>query len=490
MPTPLKGNARLRRGKWSARVTLRGRDKRLTLALPTCREEDAEKAAQRAELLASTALRLVAADVSNEKTEEWLEKVAGRDGTSLEHVLTAIERVCAGDAAPPMSAATTFREFGEQWTGGTLHTRWPDHVKRKSTSATDAVRLAKHVYPYVGEVPLPEFRLAHAELVMSSLPRDLTSASRRHVAQCMARILKLAVYPAGLLRATPIPAGFLPSVGQRKALTFLYPDEDRALLACAKVPLAHRMLYGFLCREGMRKSEAASLTWADVDLERGAVKLDENKTDDPRAWALDPGVVRALVAWRELRRPKKPSAPVFVDDEGVSVAAPPDGREVARLRAHLKLAEVARGELFERSEVRQPLRMHDLRATFVTISLANGKSETWVADRTGHASSAMINRYRRAARTVAELGLGELLALDQAVPELRSGPSKGPDQDRDPGPDQALSGPPEGANSAVQVSSTSDFAIRDDGLQRIFGRVGHGGLEPPANGLRVHCSTT
>jgi hypothetical protein len=30
----------------------------------------------------------------------------------------------------------------------------------------------------------------------------------------------------------------------------------------------------------------------------------------------------------------------------------------------------------------------------------------------------MINRYRRPARTWAELGLGELLALDQALPEL------------------------------------------------------------------------
>ena len=61
--------------------------------------------------------------------------------------------------------------------------------------------------------------------------------------------------------------------------------------------------------------------------------------------------------------------------------------------------------------------MHDLRATFVTVSLANGKTETWVADRTGHRSGAMINRYRRAARTWAELGLGSLAPLDEAIPE-------------------------------------------------------------------------
>ena len=88
------------------------------------------------------------------------------------------------------------------------------------------------------------------------------------------------------------------------------------------------------------------------------------------------------------------------------------------LRADLKAAGVTRPALFERSDTRRPLRVHDLRATFVTVSLANGKTETWVADRTGHRSSAMINRYRRAARTWAELALGPLTALDEAIPEL------------------------------------------------------------------------
>jgi hypothetical protein len=88
------------------------------------------------------------------------------------------------------------------------------------------------------------------------------------------------------------------------------------------------------------------------------------------------------------------------------------------LRADLKAAGVTRSELFERSAVRRPVRVHDLRATFVTISLANGKSETWVADRTGHRSSEMINRYRRQARTWSELGLGELSPLNRALPDL------------------------------------------------------------------------
>jgi hypothetical protein len=41
--------------------------------------------------------------------------------------------------------------------------------------------------------------------------------------------------------------------------------------------------------------------------------------------------------------------------------------------------------------------------------------EAWVADRTGHRSSQMINRYRRPARQASELQLGELTPLDEAL---------------------------------------------------------------------------
>lgn len=89
------------------------------------------------------------------------------------------------------------------------------------------------------------------------------------------------------------------------------------------------------------------------------------------------------------------------------------------LRDDLHAAHIDRAELFESSKSRRQIRVHDLRATFVTLSLANGRTETWVADRTGHKSSVMINRYRRAARTVEELDLGWLAPLDEAVPEIR-----------------------------------------------------------------------
>ena len=71
------------------------------------------------------------------------------------------------------------------------------------------------------------------------------------------------------------------------------------------------------------------------------------------------------------------------------------------------------------------IRVHDLRGTFVTLSLANGRTEAWVADRTGHRSSVMINRYRRAARTATEPGLGLLAPLNEAMTPPARGQARG-----------------------------------------------------------------
>jgi integrase len=54
-----------------------------------------------------------------------------------------------------------------------------------------------------------------------------------------------------------------------------------------------RVFFGFLAREGLRAGEAVALRIRDVDWKRGAITPDENKTDDPRVWALNPAVRRA-----------------------------------------------------------------------------------------------------------------------------------------------------------------------------------------------------
>ena len=60
-------------------------------------------------------------------------------------------------------------------------------------------------------------------------------------------------------------------------------------------------------------------------------------------------------------------------------------------------------------------RHDDVRASFVTVALATGKSETSVRDRTGHTTGLMLERYRRQARHATELGLQWFKRLDLAL---------------------------------------------------------------------------
>lgn len=87
-----------------------------------------------------------------------------------------------------------------------------------------------------------------------------------------------------------------------------------------------------------------------------------------------------------------------------------------RLRANAELAGLIRPQLWENSKARRHLTVHDLRATFITVSLANGMTEAWITDRTGHQDSATLYQYKRQARTHAELNLGPCYRFTKRSP--------------------------------------------------------------------------
>lgn len=210
-----------------------------------------------------------------------LRRQARASGLTLEEAAT----IGAVDAKKPTSthgekaSELTIRQLGKQWTSGDLAKRHPDQVREKRTRDQDERRLELHVYPHVGSVLVRDFTIEDGEAVMAKLDRDLSTASRRHVGQCLRRLFAMAVYPLRLIASNPLPPGFLPRVTKERVSEQLYPGELAQLVGCTKVPLSVRVLFGFLGCEGMRAGEAAGLRWRDLDLARGAVRLDENKTD-------------------------------------------------------------------------------------------------------------------------------------------------------------------------------------------------------------------
>ncbi len=355
------------------------------------------------------------------------------DAGEMRKLERLVERIATGKE-PGLARGLGLRREGvtvsalaRMWTSGELAQLHPDHVKTKRTADDDA-----RIFEWLNKVRLPdgttfgeklvaEVTLDDCDHVMTALPKTAEApASRRQYAQALRKLLVYAVYPLRLRESIPIPKGWLPKPKNDKAKAWIYPAEDLALMRCRKVPLPRRVFYGVLAREGMRVSEALALTWADLDLERGVLRLDENKTDDPRSWAMGEDVARALAAWKKLRGKKAEKVRhvfprVLLGDRG----------DLAHLlRDGLQLAKVKRPELMVPKAGRMLLRAHDLRGTFVTLALACGQTEAWVTDRTGHRSSTMIYRYKRASRTAAELGLGWLAPLDEAIPELAPKPGQ------------------------------------------------------------------
>lgn len=369
----------------------------------------------------------------------WVQHRVSKHVTTEQQVRRYVKTFLAAEAkerkAAPLAVGgpieihrdMSLRSLAGLWTSGALAELFPDHVRRKRSRRSDVARLTKHVLPIIGDRRVAEFEgepgLDLADAVMRSLPpvERLSRDSRRHVAQLLHRILAMAVFPLRLLSSNPLPRGWLPKGSPAKARSYLYPSEDRQLLARTKVPLLNRLFYGFLAREGLRASEARDLLVGDIDLERGLCTLDKNKTDDPRAWVLAPGCHVALKQYLERYRPgAQPGELLFIDPSG---RRPPGDNLARALRRDLRTALVKRPQLYVDNEERNHIRGHDLRATFVTVHLATGKTETWVADRTGHKSSTMIARYRRLARAQADLDEGELTPLSAAIPELADGRS-------------------------------------------------------------------
>lgn len=402
-----RGGAREKSGRWYAHTRF-GEGERLEFRVPWARAE--AEALERARLMGDIAEALVSIG-RRDLVRATLRQVAEANTEKrLVTVRKAVQSIVDGAIKAGHARDITLKQWGERYTSGELSRLWPDHVKEKDWD-DDRSRLDRYVYPHVGGVPVVSFSFDHASLVLSKLPVDRVrrDATRRHVAQIMGRLMHVAVFPGRLIVATPLPRGWLPKIKDRRHYSCLYPREEALLLAHEASSAAFRLFCGILNREGMRLSELFDSAWKQWNLVEGTFTTAKTKTDDPRMWAIRPDVAEALRLWRDhVGTDARPFAPL---DQELT-----DRTKIAEaFRDAIKAAGVDRAELFETTEHTGQLRAHDMRATFVTLALAEGKPDTWIRDRTAHKSTSMIDRYRRAARQFAELSVGSLPDLVEAL---------------------------------------------------------------------------
>jgi len=325
-----------------------------------------------------------------------------------------------------VSPDMTLKQLGGMWTSGKLRALYPSYINDKKSSKNDESRLRIYVYDHIGHIRMKE--LAGPEgvtlcmRVVEPVEAKTSRATARHVALVLNRLFNMAVYPLQIIQANPLPKGFIPTLRDRKAMTWLYPDEDLRLMRCIHIPVNERLLYGFLAREGARVGEVHGIQLYELDLEHGWGHIDETKIGYPKDWPLRAGTIEALKRYRDRRmRSKSQWTHVFAFEDGTL----PDRYKLAQhLREYLVAASVKRAQLFLKDKKRLALRVHDLRASFVTTALANNRTMSWVMDRTGHLTSKTVELYTRRARGHREQNLGDWTPLYEAIPELSDDPEK------------------------------------------------------------------
>jgi integrase len=170
---------------------------------------------------------------------------------------------------------------------------------------------------------------------------------------------------------------------EHREMDYLRLDEiPRYLDACSAL---YRPLAEVLIACGLRISEALALTFRDVDFDAGTLRvLRSSKREGPGSTKGDrfrsvdfgsriEGILRDLRARREEHGTYKPTAAVYVDQEGDLLE-----RRYVSGQMHKKA--------LRRAGLRKSLRLHDLRHTAAASWLACGLPLIYVQRQLGHAS--------------------------------------------------------------------------------------------------------
>lgn len=268
-----------------------------------------------------------------------------------------------------------------------------------------------------------EFTLTdvHAVVYDENLATDLSSVSQQIILKLIRRIFEMAVEEGVLARN---PAAGLKVIGVAKEQDVLNAVEAQALLDQARTT-DHRFypMWSVALMSGMRSGEMYALRWSNVDFETGFISVRRQWTSKdglcPPKWGSSRMVPisEAFKKWlQEYRLRTKGFSKTLLDsDTGKDVTYDDYVLPAAREWQNGEQAAVLRD--FCRVIQIQPVRFHDLRATFITNLLTQGVPLVQVMAIVGHRKMGTTDKYLRKAG----IGLkGATEALGYTAPEERS----------------------------------------------------------------------
>ena len=261
--------------------------------------------------------------------------------------------------------------------------------KRKSTTYVDRGRVERHIKPLLGAKPVPDITTQDIATFIASVTSGKTAANEKTKKRGRAIVTGgagTATRAVGLLGAifsfaterklrpdNPVRGVRRPRDKRRDRR--LDADEYKALgdtLAAleAKRPVAIAVVR-LLSLTGMRKGEALSLRWADVDEKRKVVRLTGTKTGD----SMRPLGTAALAILADI--PRTTSDFVFPASRG-------KGHYVGIPKVFDTIADAAK---------LPDVTLHTLRHSFASTAHDLGYSETTIGLMIGHAKSGTTGRY-------------------------------------------------------------------------------------------------
>ena len=273
---------------------------------------------------------------------------------------------------------------------------------KPQTKASYVKNWRNHVASYpLADVPLARLTgvmlTGHYRVLEKSGRKDhkagepLSARTVRYIHTIIHGVLGQAVRD-GLLMRNPADAATPPTAREAKAPEMTCWSGRHA---------ADHAVWHVLAYTGMRRGEALSLRWRDIDPDAATVRIrrsagivriageraemieDDTKSSKPRVVDLDPGTVAVLKAWRKQRgsmalQLARDDALVFGDVEGDHRNGEHVSRQFKRDEARFRRAL---GE-----DAPPEIRLHDLRHTHATILLTAREPVHVVSQRLGHAS--------------------------------------------------------------------------------------------------------
>lgn len=311
------------------------------------------------------ALKLDDTPANREKAEQSL--------AELRTLLRARED--AGAGAGPV----TVRAWGATWIR--------DREGKVRDVANDRRRLALHVYPVIGSMPLDEVRPRHLVQVVDRVRADHAPRTVRNVYSVVkalfrdARIADVLTTPDPCILTHRQLGRVKDSPRFRRAEARFSVEELTALVADSRIPEDRRAWYALLGIGMLRTGEAAGLRWADVQRAEPLGRLvvhtsydrGETKTGAVRWMPVHPALAAVLAAWKLGGWARTFGRPPTEDDLVVPVP-PPRNRGPRRPAGALRTKDWARKRLVRDLAALgfRLRRAHDLRRTGISAAQDGG----------------------------------------------------------------------------------------------------------------------